>query len=96
MLNAENGREAVRLARIWSPDLVLMDIRMPGLSGVDAMRLLKAEARFERVPFVAFTANAYEVARKEFLAQGFAAVITKPCLPESLLAQVSALCAANA
>lgn len=90
---ADSGEAAIRAAQTWLPDIILMDIRMPDISGVDAMRVLKRDQRFAKTPIVAFTANALESARAECIAAGFDAVIVKPCLPDSLLKQVASLCA---
>jgi CheY-like chemotaxis protein len=94
VLTAASGNEAIRVARTWRPDLILMDIRMPDISGVEAMRILRQDAAFAKVPIVAFTANARETARSECLAAGFDAVIIKPCLPDLLLEHVARFCAA--
>jgi CheY-like chemotaxis protein len=91
VVTAETGRDAIRAARTWQPDLILMDIRMPDISGVDAMREIRQDERFTKIPIVAFTANALESARAEYVAAGFDAVIVKPCLPDALLEQVAAL-----
>lgn len=88
VITAESGRDAIRAATMWTPDLVLMDIRMPDLSGVDAMLELRQEPRFRNVPIIAFTAHASENTRVECLAAGFTAVIVKPCLPDELLEQI--------
>jgi two-component system cell cycle response regulator DivK len=89
---ADSGQEAILAAQTWLPDVILMDIRMPDISGVDAMRELKRDQRFAKTPIVAFTANALESARAECVAAGFDAVIVKPCLPDALLQQVAAFC----
>lgn len=95
VVTAESGRDAIRIARAVLPDVILMDIRMPDISGVDAMLALRQDERFRAVPIVAFTANARERARAEYLSAGFDAVIIKPCLPDELVAYVDALCAGN-
>ncbi len=88
VVTAADGEEAVRRARERVPDVVLMDIRMPKLTGTQAMRLLREDERFRRVPFVAVTALAHESDRATLLAQGFDSVIAKPCLPDQLVAEV--------
>lgn len=88
VITAENGHDAIRSAKASMPDLILMDIRMPDLSGIDAMRAVRQDERFARIPIVAFTANVRESTRAECLAAGFDAVIVKPCLPDELLQQL--------
>ncbi len=88
VITAESGHEAIRAAKTWRPDVVLMDIRMPDITGVDAMLALKRDPHYNNAPIVAFTANASENTRVECLAAGFAAVIVKPCLPDALLEQI--------
>jgi CheY-like chemotaxis protein len=90
VVTAVDGEDAVRIAREWTPDLILMDIRMPRLTGTEAMRILREDDRFRNVPFVALTAHALDSERAAILADGFDGVITKPCLPDRLVAEVRA------
>ena len=85
---AGDGEEAVRLAREHEPDIVLMDVRMPRMTGTAALRTLRKEPRFERVPIIALTAHALESERDAILGDGFDGVISKPCLPDDLVATV--------
>jgi CheY-like chemotaxis protein len=82
---ARHGEEAIVQARAHRPDIILMDIRMPGMTGTDAMRMLRADSTFQHTPIVALTAQALDAERKEALAAGFDELIPKPCLPEELL-----------
>ena len=86
VITAASGEEAVRLARLHTPALILMDIRMAGMTGAEAMRAIRRESTVPRVPIVAFTAHALEDERRAILADGFDGCISKPCLPEDLLA----------
>ena len=81
---ARDGAEAVALARERRPDLILLDLRMPVLSGLEAVRLLRADRSFDACPVVALTAHALEDERLEALRAGFDEVIAKPCLPDEL------------
>jgi signal transduction histidine kinase/DNA-binding response OmpR family regulator len=58
LLEAQNGREAVALAKIYQPDAILMDIRMPEMDGLEATRILKAHATCSTIPVIALTASA--------------------------------------
>jgi CheY-like chemotaxis protein len=82
---ARNSEEAIVQARAHRPDAILLDIRMPGMTGTDAMRVLRADSTFEHTPIVALTAQALDAERKEALAAGFDDLIPKPCLPEQLV-----------
>jgi two-component system sensor histidine kinase BarA len=85
VITAASGEEAVLLALLHNPALILMDIRMPGMTGADAMRAIRRDASLPRMPIVAFTAHALEDERRAILADGFDGCISKPCLPEDLL-----------
>jgi CheY-like chemotaxis protein len=85
---ARSGAEAVVQARTHRPDLILLDVRMPGMTGTDAMQTLRADSTFQDTPIVALTAHALEAERKEALAAGFDDWIPKPCLPAELVIAV--------
>jgi CheY-like chemotaxis protein len=88
VITANDGVEAVDRARECRPAIVLLDIRMPRMTGVEAMQALKQDPLFTNVPIVALTAHALQREREKFLAAGFDAVLTKPCLPDDLLATI--------
>lgn len=92
---ARDGQEAVDQARAHAPDLIVMDIGMPLMTGTDAMRTLRADPSFARVPIVAFTAHAMEDERSAALAAGFDEVIAKPCLPDQLVLVIERMVAAR-
>ena len=68
-----------------------MDIRMPMMTGVEALHRLRANPTLERVPIVALTAHALEDERAAALLHGFDDVISKPCLPDELVAAIDRL-----
>jgi CheY-like chemotaxis protein len=76
VISAESGEEALRIATASSYDLVFMDIQLPGMSGIEAMRKLRE--RGVRGPFVAITAFAMKGDHERFLAEGFDGFIAKP------------------
>lgn len=82
---AASGEEAVRLARLHTPALILMDIEMPDMTGGDALRLLRADPTLAGVPVIAFTAHALEHELAAHMVEGFDATIPKPCLPDDLV-----------
>ena len=75
-LEAASGAEALALGLEHSPDVVLMDLRLPDMDGTDALRRLRADRRTAGIPVVALTAVAD--ARETLLAAGFAAYVEKP------------------
>ena len=93
VLCAEGGGQAIAYAREHRPDLILMDLRMPGVSGFEAMRTLRADPQFTKVPIVALTALALQSERQAASTAGFDAVIAKPCLPDELFHIIAELLA---
>jgi two-component system cell cycle response regulator DivK len=85
---ARNGEEAVTAARIHLPQLILLDLRMPVMSGTDALTMIRADPALSAVPIIALTAHALEDERIEAVAAGFDRVVAKPCLPDELVAIV--------
>jgi two-component system cell cycle response regulator DivK len=77
-LQAVDGSEAINLAFADVPDLILMDIRLPGISGLEVTRRLKGDDRSRRIPIVAVTAFAMGWHEHEALDSGCDAYISKP------------------
>lgn len=75
---AENGAEAVQKARACAPHLILMDISMPVMSGIEATRVLRSTPDMDSVRIVALTAHAMESARRECMEAGCDDFATKP------------------
>jgi CheY-like chemotaxis protein len=90
-LGAANGLEAVECARVHLPDLVLMDLAMPVMDGRQAMQQLRDDPRTSHIPVVVLTAMALSVDRDRMVAEGFAELLTKPCMPPHLLRTVHAM-----
>ena len=84
VLAARDGEEAVTLARMHRPDVILLDLRMPGLTGTETMQILRADPSFVNTPIVALTAHALDDERRLALDAGFDQLIAKPCLPDAL------------
>jgi CheY-like chemotaxis protein len=86
---AVNGRDTVTQATTRRPDMILLDLRMPGIGGIEALHELRANRALADVPIVAFTAHALEDERINALLHGFDAVLAKPCLPDELVAFIA-------
>jgi two-component system cell cycle response regulator DivK len=91
-LEATSGGEAVELATEQAPDLVLMDIQMPGVDGVEALRRLRADERTAAIPVLAVTAQAMQGDRERFLAEGFDGYLSKPVNVRELIGAVRRHC----
>jgi CheY-like chemotaxis protein len=87
---AQNGYEAFEQATASSPALILMDLWMPGVDGIAAMKLLKGDIRTAHVPVLALSAQCHSPDASAVLAAGAEAFITKPCDPDLLIEHIRA------
>lgn len=85
---AKNGNEAVDQAHTLKPDLILMDLSLPGMDGWEATRLLKADDSTRHIPIVALTGHALAGASEGARKAGCDSFVTKPCLPDDLVIEV--------
>jgi CheY-like chemotaxis protein len=85
---AKNGNEAVEQAFALKPDLILMDLSLPGMDGWEATRRLKADDRTKQIPIVALTGHALAGASEGAKKAGCDSFVTKPCLPDDLVVEV--------
>jgi len=90
VVEARTGEEGVLLAGHCDPDLVLMDLQLPGIDGTQALRALREDPRLEDVPVVAVTASAMKHDRERASEDGFDGYLEKPLDVRSLPGQVSA------
>jgi CheY-like chemotaxis protein len=91
VIPAVDGMEAVAAFAQQTPDLVLMDLAMPVMGGMDAMRKIRETPAGKGVPIVALTAHAMDGAREECLEAGFDAFATKPVDFAALMALIKSL-----
>jgi CheY-like chemotaxis protein len=85
---ARNGNEAVEQALALKPDLILMDLSLPGMDGWEATRRLKADDTTKHIPIVALTGHALAGASEGAKKAGCDSFVTKPCLPDDLVVEV--------
>ena len=88
ILTAENGLLGVEVAQRERPDLILMDVMLPGLSGYEATRRIKAHGATRHIPIIAITANAGPAERDRALDAGCDGFIAKPIDTRSLARQM--------
>jgi two-component system, cell cycle response regulator DivK len=88
---AENGHQALDKAFSLRPDVIVMDLSLPGLDGWEATRRLKEDPRTRDIPVIALTGHALAGHSKVAFDAGCDAFITKPCLPERLLEEIRAI-----
>ena len=85
---ATNGYEAIQQAQDLMPDIILMDLALPKMDGWEAARRLKKDARTCGIPIVALTGHALAGHAEGARAAGCDAFVTKPCLPDALVAEI--------
>ena len=95
-LEATSGAQAIELAREHVPDIVLMDIRLPDVDGIDALERLRSDERTSSIPVLAVTAQAMRGDRERFLAAGFDGYVPKPVDIAELTATVKKHCEGRA
>ncbi|MEI2583988.1 ATP-binding protein [Scytonema sp. PRP1] len=89
ILLAKNGREAVEMAKRQRPDLILMDVQMPEMDGLEATRLLRLDAQTARIPIIALTSFVMATDREQVIASGVDDYIPKPVSLKELIAAIT-------
>ena len=95
-IESETAEEGLKLALQQAPALILMDIQLPGMDGITAMKQLKADPNTQNIPIIAITASAMTNNRTTMLAEGFDGYQTKPISLKDFLAEVQRVLAAGA
>lgn len=93
VFEACDGIEALDSAHRLHPDLIILDLHMPGLDGFGVIKELRLDAHFAKTPVVALTASAMQGDRQRALSAGFTGYITKPVSLKALRAEVERLLA---
>jgi two-component system, cell cycle response regulator DivK len=88
-VESETAEEGLRLAREHRPALILMDIQLPGMDGIEALRALRADPATRQIPVVAVTASAMTHSRQTIVAAGFDGYQSKPIDVKGFLAAVA-------
>jgi two-component system cell cycle response regulator DivK len=87
-VETETAEEGIKLAVEKSPALILLDIQLPGMDGITALKHLRADLRTKEIPVIAVTASAMSYSREEIMAAGFDGYQTKPISVNKFLEQV--------
>lgn len=93
VITAPNGAEAVTLAKMHLPDLIMLDVRMPLMTGFEACKQIKADENTRHIPVVFLSAKGQETEMEQGSAMGAEAYILKPFAPNELSEQVTAILA---
>lgn len=92
-IEAGNAEDGIELARARKPDLILMDIQLPGMNGIEALKVLRADASTVRIPIVAVTASVMQQDRNLITEAGFDGYIGKPINLKEFIDTVRAMLA---
>jgi CheY-like chemotaxis protein len=84
VVSAADAESGLSLAYTLRPDVIVMDLAMPGLNGITATHRLKQDPRTRRIPIIVLTGYAFRAIEQGALEAGADAFLTKPCLPEDL------------
>jgi two-component system, cell cycle response regulator DivK len=95
-IESETAEEGLKLALEKSPALVLMDIQLPGMDGITALKQLRANPQTKNIPVIAITASAMNYTRKTMLAEGFDGYQSKPISVKDFLGEIERVLASHA
>ena len=90
-VESETGEEGIRLAQESGPALILMDLQLPGIDGIEALKRLRADPKTQAIPVIAVTASAMTHSQQEIMAAGFDGYQTKPISVREFLERVRAV-----
>jgi two-component system, cell cycle response regulator DivK len=96
LVEAETGLDGVTMAKLHKPDLILMDLQLPGIDGYEAARQIRSEPTLSSVAIIAVTSYALSGDEQRALAAGCNAYVCKPYSPRQLLAKIRELLPASA
>jgi two-component system cell cycle response regulator DivK len=93
---AEDGHECLQRARELAPALIVMDLSLPNLDGLEATRQLKADERTRHIPVIVLTAYGWETVKQDAYRHGCEGFLVKPCPPDGLLKEIDRLLSRSA
>jgi len=88
LIEAVDGETGIELSQQQLPDLILMDVQLPRMSGLDAMQVLKADTRTSHIPIIVITSYALSGDREKAMKAGASGYLAKPYSPRELLALI--------
>ena len=88
-IEAESAEAGLPLAATQKPDLVLMDIQLPGMNGIEALKELRASPETSAIPVLAFTASVMPQDRREIMSAGFDGFVSKPINLKEFIASIA-------
>jgi len=88
---AEDGEECLQRVRELSPDVIVMDLSLPKLDGLEATRQLKANEHTKHIPVIALTGYGWETVKQDAYRYGCEGFLVKPCPPDDLLKEIERL-----
>jgi CheY-like chemotaxis protein len=91
VIEAGRGDQALELARQRKPSLIVTDLSLPGITGIELARALKQDAATAKIPIICLSGYADQETSDAVAASGIDRLLVKPCLPDDLLAQASQL-----
>jgi two-component system, cell cycle response regulator DivK len=94
-IESETAEQGLKLALEKSPALVLMDIQLPGMDGIAALKQLRANPQTKNIPVIAITASAMNYTRKTMLAEGFDGYQSKPISVQDFLGEIERVLASH-
>ena len=94
-IETETAEEGLKLALEKSPALILMDIQLPGMDGITALKQLRANPQMKNIPVIAITASAMTYTRKTMLAEGFDGYQSKPISVKDFLGEIERVLASH-
>lgn len=83
----DNGPDALKAFQEVPPDLVLMDISLPGMDGIEILKHMRMQEKLKKIPIIALTAHAMYGDLEKYIVQGFDYYVSKPIVDESILFQ---------
>ncbi len=89
IIEAESGTDALKVLAAERPDVILMDLHLPGMDGVTATRIIKSDERIASIPVLALTASAMRGEEDKILSKGFDGYVAKPIERKKLLEAIS-------